>query len=355
MSNSHLTEKGIIAITLVVFIGSGFTVGTWYWVNRYDFVARVNGERISHTTFTRHLEQASLLYTRQLGLDLNTEKGKALLPMLKQTTLNQLIEQTLMLQEAKRQGIQVSEAEIQSEYDKYLQNTYQGDKARMERELAHNHYSPADFREELRKRLLIQKLKKQLTRTVKLSESQIESYYNQNKTRFISPEKIEARHILIKSQTPAQEEKARSILAQVLQELKAGGDFAALAKKYSQDTSTKDQGGSLGAFAKGEMVKAFEQAAWALQPGEYTQKPVKTEYGLHLILRGKTIPARTLSLQEARKEFEGQLHESQKEQFFQNWLKQARAHAEIEIVESLNFPSPTPSSTTSPASSTTGQ
>lgn len=335
MSNSHLTEKGIIAIALAVFIGGGFTAGTWYWVNRYDFVARVNGERITHTAFSRSLEQATQLYTRQLGLDLNSQQGKTLLPMLKQTTLNQLIDQTLMLQEAQRQKLTVSEAEVTGEYDKYLRTNYQGDKARMERELARNNYSLSDFRQELRQRLQIRKLRENLTRTVQLSETQFQTYYTQNKERFTTPEKIEARHILIKAATPAQEAQARRTIAKILTELKAGKDFGTLARKYSQDTSNKDKGGDLGAFAKGEMVAAFEQAAWALKPGEYTQQPVKTEFGFHLILRGKTLPAGVLSLKEARQQFGAQLLEQEKEKSFQNWLKQARTQAEIEIAESL--------------------
>ncbi|PIQ23076.1 hypothetical protein COW36_09895 [bacterium (Candidatus Blackallbacteria) CG17_big_fil_post_rev_8_21_14_2_50_48_46] len=349
MSNSHLTQKGIVAIALVVFMGGGFTAGTWYWVNRYDYVARVNGERVTRTDFARSFEQATQLYTRQLGMDLNSEQGKMLLPMLRETTLNQLIENQLQLQEAKKRKLTVTAAEIEAEYDKYLRTAYQGDTARMERELARNNYSLSDFREELRSRLLMRKLREALGKDLKLTEKQLENYYKQNSSRFQQPEKIEARHLLIKVEKPEQEAAAKAQIEKILTELKAGGDFAALAKKYSQDTSNKDKGGDLGAFAKGDMVPAFETAAWALKPGEFSQTPVKTEFGYHLILRGKTHPAGLPPLAEARKQFESQLLDQEKEKALRTWLKEQRNQSEIVLAEDMEKPPAPPSPAASSA------
>jgi len=86
-------------------------------------------------------------------------------------------------------------------------------------------------------------------------------------------DEVHARHILVA-------DKATADLIE--QKLKAGGDFAALAKQYSTDTGSKNNGGDLGWFSKGQMVPAFEQAAFSLQPGQISQ-PVQTQYGWHII------------------------------------------------------------------------
>ena len=85
---------------------------------------------------------------------------------------------------------------------------------------------------------------------------------------------IRARHILV-----ATEAEARRIIA----ELKAGGDFAAIAKAKSADPGSAGKGGDLGYFTKGQMVPEFEAAAFALRPGEFTEQPVKTQFGWHII------------------------------------------------------------------------
>lgn len=93
------------------------------------------------------------------------------------------------------------------------------------------------------------------------------------------------------SSDPAAREEKRKAADDVLSQIKAGGDFAALAKQYGSD-STKDQGGDLGWFKKGDMVPQFEAAAFVLKAGEVTSAPVETTYGYHLI---KLVDRRTVS------------------------------------------------------------
>ncbi|MHA2503959.1 MAG: peptidylprolyl isomerase [Candidatus Kariarchaeaceae archaeon] len=89
--------------------------------------------------------------------------------------------------------------------------------------------------------------------------------------------KIKASHILVEKHGKALE---------VIELLNEGKDFGELAKKYSTDASRK-RGGNLGEFGRGKMVKEFENAAFALNKGEYTKQPVKTVYGYHIIMRTK--------------------------------------------------------------------
>lgn len=123
----------------------------------------------------------------------------------------------------------------------------------------------------------------------KISDKEIEKYYNENIAGDIS-----CKHILITAdvkddmtdkEKEKAEEKALSTAKEVIKKLKDGESFDDLAKKYSKDSSNADKGGDLGFFNKGEMVSEFEEAAYALKVGKYTTTPVKTKFGYHIILK----------------------------------------------------------------------
>lgn len=121
----------------------------------------------------------------------------------------------------------------------------------------------------------------------KVSAAEIKDFYEKNSKQFELPEMLAGRHILIRPEPKATDKaaslaEARKKAESVLAEVKAGGDFAALAKKYSQDPGSAKQGGDLGWFQKGVMHKAFEDAAFALAKDEVS-KLVETPYGLHII------------------------------------------------------------------------
>ena len=110
---------------------------------------------------------------------------------------------------------------------------------------------------------------------------EVERSYNDNIELYSTPEQVRASHILLK--TDGQERGGGQGEAEkVLKEVKAGADFAALAKKYSEDEASAKQGGDLDYFAQGRMVPEFDEAAFALQPGAVSDL-VKTQYGFHII------------------------------------------------------------------------
>jgi peptidyl-prolyl cis-trans isomerase D len=108
--------------------------------------------------------------------------------------------------------------------------------------------------------------------------------YNQNKEQFRTPERVQARHILLKTQgkSPADDPKIKAQAEDLLKQLRAGGNFADLAKKYSEDTGSAVKGGDLGWVERGQMVPAFEQTCFSLKPGEISGV-IKTEYGYHIV------------------------------------------------------------------------
>jgi peptidyl-prolyl cis-trans isomerase D len=114
-----------------------------------------------------------------------------------------------------------------------------------------------------------------------VSPQEVERSYNTNIEQYTNPEQVRASHILLK--TEGKDEAAVKAQAEkVLAEVKAGGDFAALATKYSEDEGSKTKGGDLDFFSRGRMVPEFEQVAFSLAPGSVSDL-VKTQYGFHII------------------------------------------------------------------------
>ncbi|NPB09248.1 MAG: peptidylprolyl isomerase, partial [Thermodesulfobacteria bacterium] len=112
-------------------------------------------------------------------------------------------------------------------------------------------------------------------------------------------------------------EKAKKIREMALK----GEDFAELAKKYSDDPGTKDKGGDLGFFTRGQMVKEFEEAAFSLKPGEISQ-PVRTAFGYHIIKVEKKRPARQKSFEEVKDQIKEELLRQRQEERLKAALKE---------------------------------
>lgn len=108
----------------------------------------------------------------------------------------------------------------------------------------------------------------------KITDDVLRKRYDQEVANLTPDEQVKASHILVQT-----EEEARALIAQ----LKGGADFAALAKAKSQDPGTAQNGGDLGYFSKGTMVPEFDTVAFKLEPGQFTEQPVKTEFGWHII------------------------------------------------------------------------
>ena len=122
-------------------------------------------------------------------------------------------------------------------------------------------------------------------REYEITEPEIELYYSQNQYRFEQPERVKLRHILFMTTDKSEEEteEARRKAEDVLEQLRAGADFEELAREHSEDPGNADNGGDLGWVTRGDMVPEFEDAGFALQIGELSAAPVKTDFGFHLI------------------------------------------------------------------------
>jgi peptidyl-prolyl cis-trans isomerase C len=159
---------------------------------------------------------------------------------------------------------------------------------------------------------------------VKLSEEEIEEYYEENKENFIKDEEYHLRHILVESQEEAEA---------VLEKISVGADFAELAKENSLCPS-REKGGDLGFITRGMTIKPFEDAAFALKPGEISEV-VKTEFGYHIIKLEEISPERQKTLEEAKTKIEFILLPEKQKQAFANWLLSLKDEYNVQIKEEL--------------------
>ena len=133
----------------------------------------------------------------------------------------------------------------------------------------------------------------------------VQRAYNDNITQYQTPEQVRASHILLKTEGK-NEADVRTQAEDVLKQVKAGGDFAVLATKYSEDDGSKVKGGDLDYFTRGRMVPEFETAAFTLQPGQVSDL-VKSQFGFHIIKVVDKKPAATRGIDEVRPQIEDQL------------------------------------------------
>jgi peptidyl-prolyl cis-trans isomerase D len=140
---------------------------------------------------------------------------------------------------------------------------------------------------------------------VAVTPQEVERYYNQNVERYRTPEQVRASHILLKTEGK-DETKVRAEAEDLLKQVKAGGDFPALARKYSEDDGSKANGGDLDYFGRGRMVPEFDTVAFQMQPGQISDL-VKSQFGFHIIKVTDRKPEVTRPLDEVRAEIQEQL------------------------------------------------
>lgn len=234
-------------------------------------VAKVNGEKITEEEFDSDFQVFKKVYEQQLGEDAMSqegEDGRTLEETLKENVIEKLIMERLVAKEAEKMNIEVAPEEVQEQMEQYI--TMLEGQEKFNEFLEANQISKEFFEENLRKELLFSKHKEAFINDTSIEEKEAKDYFEANKENLIV---VKASHILVKT-----EEEGKK----VLERLKAGEVFAKLAEELSIDKASAIQGGSLGYFKKGDMIAEFEEAAFALNPGE-TSDLVKTEVGYHII------------------------------------------------------------------------
>jgi foldase protein PrsA len=236
--------------------------------------------------------------------------------------LQQLVDKVLINQYAAAHNVTATDADINAALTKIEANFPPG---QFDMVLKQQGLTMDDAKDIVREQVL---LKNSVDANIKVDQSQIDAYLKTNKLSMNSPSQVRVRHILVKTQAEA---------ISIEKQLKSGADFAALAKKYSVDPSTKDKGGELPTFGPGQMVAPFQTAAFKLKVGEISP-PVQSPFGWHVIQMEQIIPNSRASIVTA---IQGQLEPSATTALIQQLRTQAKIEYNDPRFADL-FPSPQP-------------
>ncbi len=374
---------GLVVLAFIVFYIPDFLqTQTTLGAAPTEVIAEVNGQELTAGEFQRRYATQVQAYRTAYGANINAQMLKQL--GIEQQILQQMVDEQAALAEAQRQGIKVSDEELAQQIfaiPGLQENGKFVGEATYERILQSQNppMTKSEFEENLRRNMMIDKLRAALTDWMAVSDAEIDreftlrnekvklqvvaltadkfrgqvtvtdadvsTYfdahkaeyrkgeqrkvkmllldrdqikakmtvppadiqrtYNDNITQYQTPEQVRASHILLKTEGKT-EADVRKQAEEVLKQVKAGGDFAELAKKYSEDDGSKVNGGDLDYFTRGRMVPEFETAAFTLQPGQVSDL-VKSQFGFHIIKVVDKKPATTRSIEEVKPQIEDQL------------------------------------------------
>jgi len=252
--------------------------------------ALVNGQPIAYEEYQKQVAQVEAFFAQE-GLDAATPEGRERLEQARRQVLEQMIDQELIRQAAVEMGVSISDAELEASIEDIIEQS--GGQDGFDQSLEGMGTTYDDFRQMLLDQLLSEAVYSAVTAS-------------------ISPvaEQVHARHVLLPTREQAEE---------VLARLQAGEDFAYLAREYSEDISSRENGGDVGFFPRGVMPPEVEEVAFSMEVGE-TSEIVETEFGFHIVQ----------VLEREEREIAVEVFENLRQQVFMQWLQDRREAATID-------------------------
>ena len=299
-------------------------------ISKDPVAAVVNGDAISRVDFDNTLRVAKQQFA-SIGAKNGAVPGSV---DIENKVIERLIAIELMLQDAKKRGITVDDVAVDGQMAGF-RNDFKTEKEFIDY-MKENNITIDFVKKQITKQMILQQLQGALLQEMKeksqVTEKVSKAFYDANKEKFNHPEQVKASHILIKVEKMADEaavKKALSTIENIRKKAIAGEDFAELAKKNSQD-STNVKGGGLDFFAKGQMQKPFEEAAFTLPINEIS-KVVKTEFGYHIIKVTEKRTAGVIPFEEVADLISQHLSQKQLEHAQKLYTDGMRNNAKVEI------------------------
>ena len=288
-------------------------------------VARVNGQEIKKSEL---MDGAQVIQMRM------AQSGQPVSPTadLYRQVLDQLIAIQLLQQDAKAQGITISDAELQQAIAARKRG-FPSEEV-FKKALAQAGVTEDHFRQQTRDGITLQKyIATKLAPKATVSDQAAREFYDKHKAEMQVPERLHLRHILITvdpKAPPADREKARQKAQDILKRAQGGEDFAKLAQAFSDDPS-KAQGGDLGLVGKGQTPPAFETAAFALKKPNDLSSVVEVNYGFHIIQLVERQAPTTLSFDQVKDRVTQLLKQEQVQKVIQARAGELRAKSKVQV------------------------
>jgi len=293
-------------------------------------VAKVNGKDITEGDIQKVLG----MFMKQMAGQIPPDQMKEALLSIRERILDELIMRSVVLDEVTKQGISLSDAEFNADKAEMAKELPQG--ATLESYMAETGTTETEMREQMAARKMIMAIAEKLA---KPSAEEIQTYYDKNKESFNQGESVNASHILIKvdpTEDDAAKTAKRTRIEGLRKQLLEGADFKEIAKANS-DCPSASGGGDLGSFGRGQMVPAFEEAAFT-QPVGKVGEVVETQFGYHLILVSGRTEAKTLEFNEVKSDISDTLNSQKKQDAVREFVEGLRAKATVQHFDKAAAP-----------------
>ncbi len=330
----------ILALPLALFASAcgGGSSGGGGSVGSGD-AAVVGGQQITQDALDARVHEAKCSY--QLQKKAFPKAGSAEFEQIQSQILSSLVRRVELTQKAPGLKVTVTDKQVADQLTALKKQYFGGDEKKYQAEIKRQCVTDALVRGDLRANLLSDAIFKKVTASAVVSAADARAYYDAHREVYTTPQTRVVRHILVKD---------KALADKLYAQLKAGADFATLAKKYSIDPGSKSQGGQL-TITKGQTVPQFDKVAFALRTGQ-TSKPVHTQFGWHIIFAEKPAkPRQSTPFAQVKEAVRQQLLQQKRNNVLQVWLG-ALDKEYASKVKYANGLAPATTSTTTPAATT---
>ena len=271
-------------------------------------VAVVGGQQVTKEQFQALMGRAEKSYAAQKRKF--PKPGTREYENLKGQAVDFLVQRAEFEDKAEDMGIKVDDKKVDERINKLIKQFYGGSQKKYEETIKAQGLTPETARQEVKAQVISEELYKKVTDDVKVSDKELRDYYDSNKSIYVQKESRDVRHILVTN---------KYLADQLYGQLKRGASFAVLAKKFSKDPGSAQNGGRL-TITRGQTVKEFDKTAFALKKGQLSA-PVLTQYGYHIIQALSDIrPAKTTPFDKVKSSIRQQLEQQKKQDEMTKWV-----------------------------------
>lgn len=329
MKQARARSRATAMVAALIIVGILALVGAGCSKEEAGVVAKVNGKKIMEADVAKETQRLAM----QMSGQVDPQQMQSMQGAFRKQAIDNMVSRMLLQQAVEKEGVTVASADVEARIGEIKKN-FPAEQDFTNR-LQQMGLTPDTFRQEIQSGMEFEALlAKHTGEGTPPTDAEVKAFYDQNPNEFQQPEQVRASHILVqfgKDDTEAQKKEKLAKITKIRNDIKGGADFAEMAKQYS-DCPSKERGGDLGYFNKGQMVPQFDAAAFALKVGDLSDI-VTTDFGYHIIRVADHKPARTVSLEDAKPDIVAYLENQQKQSTVNSYIEGLRAAAKIEYAD----------------------